>query len=811
MRRKRVMLSLILAIALISSSCQSTTQPSGGELSEETLEETKEMSETEEIKTEETDTTKETKEPEETDTTVVENFPEGILGIPLMSEKDYPQTDGSTATIPLSQALYRLSTGASQDEAEGTVVHSKTTNAYLGLINGVNDLVIAYEPADSVHEAEKEMNVELDIRPIGKDALVFLTNEGNPVQSLSQQQLVDIYSGKITRWSEAGGRNKEIAAFQRPDGSGSQTLMKKLVMKDTEMADAPVELISTEMGDLIEDLAEYNNEENALGYSVYYYAHNMYHMPGLRLMGVDQVAPDNNSIRNGTYPYVNEFYAAVRRDEPEDSNAYRLFKWLTSDGGQVFVESMGYVACRDVKETVELFPEDSAGQKKTLDLGENQRIVVDKSLFGNENGSIVIDKNLNYVNQETSYKYNNAVILELNQLVPVTDAGTYKMGVKKFGADQWIIPPEYSYVEEWNDLYRCAMIYDIETYEETFFDRTGKKVFSDEKRKIEHNDDYIWTVEENLSNVEIYDEKLNLVRTIDFTQYGTPRYIQYSGLTGKIDFVEGYFVMWNMDGDDIFDSREIPEEIWENQLKSVTQDTYFRTTTITQYEAGVLGKKWISFHNGDEKVIYDREKKKVTAGIENEVRYDDWGKYYTAKSDGKVSVYDTNGNVMKSADGTPYSLAAGNGYFGYLKDGKMVMEKKESGEKYELEGEFDTDYVAKAITDHTFLIQSDSYEVETTEEDDRNDYLFSGNKKLAEREKLYSSQSENMHIVSESDGDYKIVLDDMGKILYVSSEKEYIHLATPSTVVVTRGNYLCILNSQGECVLKFLFKYMGDD
>lgn len=57
----------------------------------------------------------------------------------------------------------------------------------------------------------------------------------------------------------------------------------------------------------------------------------------------------------------------------------------------------------------------------------------------------------------------------------------------------------------------------------------------------------------------------------------------------------------------------------------------------------------------------------------------------------------------------------------------------------------------------------------------------------------------------------KIAFNDEGEILYVSSENETIHLATPSVVVVTRGNYLCILDARGECVLKFLYSYMEDD
>ena len=135
---------------------------------------------------------------------------------PSISE-EFPKLNGSTATIPISQALYRLSTGCSVEEAEAAVVHAKTTQAYLDLAAGYDtDLVIAYDPG----EAADIYRDDLEIKPIGKDALVFMCNETNPVDSLTDAELVEIYSGRIANWSQVGGRNQGILAFQ-PEGLGA--------------------------------------------------------------------------------------------------------------------------------------------------------------------------------------------------------------------------------------------------------------------------------------------------------------------------------------------------------------------------------------------------------------------------------------------------------------------------------------------------------------------------------------------------------------------------------------------------------------
>ena len=121
-------------------------------------------------------------------------------------------------------------------------------------------------------------------------------NEDNPVQSLTRQQLRDIYAGKITNWKDVGGEDADIVAFQRREDSGSQTLFQKLLIQGGELMDAPTELAPALMGELVDDIAEYNNAANAIGFSVYYYISEMYSKPGLRLLAVDGVTPSADTI-----------------------------------------------------------------------------------------------------------------------------------------------------------------------------------------------------------------------------------------------------------------------------------------------------------------------------------------------------------------------------------------------------------------------------------------------------------------------------------------------------------------------------------
>lgn len=264
---------------------------------------------------------------------------------PVLRVDEFPITDGSTACIPLIAQIMADTTGLDLETARSAVTTNTTAQAWrnLGLYgNNYGDsvkLIIAYEAPESVKEELKTDGDPLEQKAIGRDALVFIVNEDNPVQSLTLQQLKDIYAGTITNWKDVGGKDQEIIAFQRRADSGSQTLFQKLLIQGGPLMEAP-----TAMGELVDSIAEYNNSANAIGFSVYYYIDQMYSKPGLRLLAVDGVTPSNETIADQSYPLCNEFYAAILQDSAADSPERRIYEWLSTDAGRSCIERSGYVA-----------------------------------------------------------------------------------------------------------------------------------------------------------------------------------------------------------------------------------------------------------------------------------------------------------------------------------------------------------------------------------------------------------------------------------------------------------------------------------
>jgi phosphate transport system substrate-binding protein len=167
----------------------------------------------------------------------VEDDYETSAPVPEDFSVDAAFVDGSTATILLTKAIWNTL-------YPGTLppVHNRTDAAYHSLIRREKDVIFVTYPSEDELEEAKESGVELEVIPVVKDALIFLVNEKNKVESLSSEAIVKIYTGEEKNWQEVGADPGEIIAYQRPSNSVSQTLFLKLAMNGATPTDAPKEM-----------------------------------------------------------------------------------------------------------------------------------------------------------------------------------------------------------------------------------------------------------------------------------------------------------------------------------------------------------------------------------------------------------------------------------------------------------------------------------------------------------------------------------------------------------------------------------------
>jgi phosphate transport system substrate-binding protein len=250
---------------------------------------------------------------------------------------NFPVLDGSTAAIPLGCGVAEFFTGAKQEETLEKYPFAGTNDSLENLYSGFSDFLLVYDPPENT----KELRAGIEYQPIGRDALVFLTHKDNPVQSLTAEQLKGIYEGKITNWKEVGGDDAEIIAYQRNYTSGSHTMFLKS-FPAIDLAPAPADIVIGGMAGLIASVAAYQNDKYAIGYSVYYYADVMRADENIKLLSVGGVAPSNDTISSGAYPFLSDFYAAFMQNT-QNPAVTALAKWFKTAQAKSLMQLYGYV------------------------------------------------------------------------------------------------------------------------------------------------------------------------------------------------------------------------------------------------------------------------------------------------------------------------------------------------------------------------------------------------------------------------------------------------------------------------------------
>ncbi len=258
----------------------------------------------------------------------------------LKLEDDLPILDGAAAVFPLYSAFVNEVYPESTKYGEDVFLYNNTVDGYRLLAEKKTDIFFGAYPSEEQIQYAKEKGTEFEYIEIGKDGFVFFVNKDNPIDGLTSEQIRDIYSGKITNWKEVGGNDEEILAFQRNEGSGSQSRLKRF-MGDVPLMEARMEERNYFMVGIINQVADYKNYKNSIGFSFRYYLETLIANPNVKMLKVDGVAPTVENISNNSYSLTGSLYAATYKGN-ENKNLNLLINWILSEEGQELVQKTGY-------------------------------------------------------------------------------------------------------------------------------------------------------------------------------------------------------------------------------------------------------------------------------------------------------------------------------------------------------------------------------------------------------------------------------------------------------------------------------------
>ena len=233
------------------------------------------------------------------------------------------------ATYPLMQKLCEGYTALNENV---------TFNITAGNVSTLSQLVYARQTdlAAISRLPDKAANkTALWLGDLGLDGIAIIVSAQNPVNSLTMQDIRDIFSGVRGEWGDFDIKERGIiAALVREDGDGTRVAFDKAVMGEIGLSKSAIVLPS------IETVINYALlQPDAIGYVP---SSRLDKLPAaLKPIGIEGITPDRDAIRNGSYRLVRTLHLAAPQ-EPQ-GELRKFAAWVLGPDGQKIVAAMNYV------------------------------------------------------------------------------------------------------------------------------------------------------------------------------------------------------------------------------------------------------------------------------------------------------------------------------------------------------------------------------------------------------------------------------------------------------------------------------------
>ena len=239
---------------------------------------------------------------------------------------------GSTTVLPIAQ-LAAESYMSKNSSADIKVSGGGSGVGVQAAGEGTADLGMS---SREVKDSEFQKYPDMKVTVVAGDGIALIVNPSNTVSSLTLAQVKDIYSGKITNWSQVGGTSGGIVVVGRDAASGTREFFWEYVMGKGDFAKGMLEKNSN--GAVKQTIVQ---TPGAIGYVGLGYIDADVKALRIKLDNGTQVVASVSNVINGSYPISRSLYFLTKGEPKGLSKAFTDF--ILSDEGQKIVEEEGFV------------------------------------------------------------------------------------------------------------------------------------------------------------------------------------------------------------------------------------------------------------------------------------------------------------------------------------------------------------------------------------------------------------------------------------------------------------------------------------
>jgi len=260
----------------------------------------------------------------------------GILALgfatPCFAEKVI--VAGSTTVLPVAQKAAEVFMN-SNPSADISVRGGGSGVGIASLIDKTCDIADA---SRAIKDTELDKAVANGVSPkahvVAMDGICVIVNSANPIAALSRKQIKDIYTGKISSWSQLGGSDEKIVVISRDSSSGTFEAFGELVLKgEKTRADALLQASNQAVASVV------SRTPGAIGYVGLGYV-----TPEVKALEVDGVKPSKETVLTGKYPVGRPLFMYTNG---QPNGAVKQFlDFVLSKDGQRIAEEEGFVGLK---------------------------------------------------------------------------------------------------------------------------------------------------------------------------------------------------------------------------------------------------------------------------------------------------------------------------------------------------------------------------------------------------------------------------------------------------------------------------------
>jgi len=237
---------------------------------------------------------------------------------------------GSSALLPLAQAAAESFMKENPD-CIVTVNGGGSGEGLKQVADGAVDI------GDSDVFAEEKLDADAAAKLVDHEVCTItmapVVNASNKVTDLSTDDLIGIFTGKITNWKDVGGDDMDIVLVTRPSSSGTRALFKTWALNGEE--EASNEALETDDSGTLLQTVEQN--EGAIGYVALSYLVNN---DAVKTVSIDGVEPTLENTYNGTYKVWGYEHMYTGGEGSEQAQAF--INYMMGDTFADQLESLGY-------------------------------------------------------------------------------------------------------------------------------------------------------------------------------------------------------------------------------------------------------------------------------------------------------------------------------------------------------------------------------------------------------------------------------------------------------------------------------------